>query len=309
MPIRRTIALVGSALLVSFISAAGLAGCATKKGTTYALYFLGGQSNMEGFGYVSELGPEWGEPPTDLYIFQPNLTNDEQPSDPASRWVPVTPGFGTGYAVRNGEPLPGGRFGLELSFAHRMRELDPKTPIAILKYGKGGSSIDLRVRGGAGSWDTVYEGLNQYDHAMAAFEAATTERDVDGDGETDRFEPAGIVWMQGETDATNEQTARMYKVNLLMLISSLRLEMGQPDLPVVIGRISDSRVQSGEGRVWAFGDTVRALQAEFVAEDKHAALITSTDEYGYSDPYHYDTAGYLDFGEKVAEAMHQLQMD
>ena len=34
--------------------AGGVAGGA-HGGTTYHLYFLGGQSNMEGFGYVSEL--------------------------------------------------------------------------------------------------------------------------------------------------------------------------------------------------------------------------------------------------------------
>jgi hypothetical protein len=36
--------------------------------------------------------------------------------------------------------------------------------------------------------------------------------------------------------------------------------------------------------------------------DPHAELVTSTDGYGYSDPAHYDSAGYLDMGEKFAEA-------
>ena len=44
-----------------------------------------------------------------------------------------------------------------------------------------------------------------------------------------------------------------------------------------------------------------------LSEDPAAALVTSTDNYGYSDPWHYDTAGYLDLGEKFAEAMNELR--
>ena len=41
-------------------------------------------------------------------------------------------------------------------------------------------------------------------------------------------------------------------------------------------------------------------------EDLTWALVTSTDEYKYSDPWHYDTAGYLDLGKKFAEAAVEL---
>jgi hypothetical protein len=38
-----------------------------------------------------------------------------------------------------------------------------------------------------------------------------------------------------------------------------------------------------------------------------AALVTTTDTYGYSDPWHYDSSGYLDLGKQFAVAMHGLQ--
>ena len=59
--------------------------------------------------------------------------------------------------------------------------------------------------------------------------------------------------------------------------------------------------------VWEYGEIVRAAQAEFVEADGNAALVTSTDEYGYSDPWHYDTAGYLDLGRRFAEAVVGLE--
>ena len=51
-------------------------------------------------------------------------------------------------------------------------------------------------------------------------------------------------------------------------------------------------------------ETVRQAQADFVKHDENAAIVISTDEYNYSDPWHYDSAGYLDLGEKFADAVH-----
>ena len=45
------------------------------------------------------------------------------------------------------------------------------------------------------------------------------------------------------------------------------------------------------------------VQASFVEADPIAALVTSTDSYGNSDSWHYDTAGYLDLGEQFAKAL------
>ena len=54
--------------------------------------------------------------------------------------------------------------------------------------------------------------------------------------------------------------------------------------------------EQAKGKVWHFGQIVRQAQADFVRKDKHAAIVISTDEYKYSDPWHYDSAGYLDLG-------------
>ena len=47
---------------------------------------------------------------------------------------------------------------------------------------------------------------------------------------------------------------------------------------------------------------MRGAQAEYVKADAAAALVTTTDKYGYSDPWHYDSAGYIDLGRQFANA-------
>jgi hypothetical protein len=89
----------------------------------------------------------------------------------------------------------------------------------------------------------------------------------------------------------------------------IRAALHSDDLPVVIGRISDSGQdeEHEDGKVWNHGEIVRKEQASFVAHDPRAALVTTTDDYGYSDPWHYDSAGYLDLGKQFAIAVHGLR--
>ncbi len=113
--------------------------------------------------------------------------------------------------------------------------------------------------------------------------------------------------MQGESDAyPSEQIALRYLPNLKRLMDLIRAALRVDDLPVVLGRISDSG-RDDDGKIWDYGDIVRRIQAFYVENDNNAALVTSTDKYKYSDPWHYDSIGYIDLGEKFAEAMVELQ--
>jgi len=130
--------------------------------------------------------------------------------------------------------------------------------------------------------------------------------DIDGDGRKDILIPSGILWMQGESDANNDYATSIYKQNLAMLVDSIRTVFSAPGMPVAIGRISDSH-NDADSLVWTWGDKVRDAQAAFVAEDGNAALVTSTDGYSYSDPWHYNSEGYIDLGKKFAEAIAGLR--
>ena len=200
------------------------------------------------------------------------------------------------------------RFGIEITFAIEMKKMFPNENIAIIKYSRGGTSIHIDAAGPFGCWDpdfTAGTGVNQYDHFLATLKNAWAVSDIDGDGENDELIPAGILWMQGESDAHTPEIANLYLANLKRLMDLMRAALLTDDLPVVIGRISDSGNEE-DGKVWDFGNVVRWQQAKFVNQDKNAALITATDNYGYSDKWHYNTAGYIDFGKQFALEMQQF---
>ena len=279
----------------------------------FKVYFLGGQSNMDGYGRVKELPKDLKGPVKGVMIFHGNTSADRTPVDGRGIWAELQPGHGVGFKSDGKTNSYSDRFGVALTFARKMKELDPKANIALIKYSRGGTSIDIGAAGGFGCWDPDFKagegkgkGINQYDHFLATVRHALAVKDIDGDGEEDTLIPAGIVWMQGESDAAyTEEIAKKYQANLRRLMDLIRAAFRTDDLPVVIGRISDSKKNKG-GAVWRFGDIVRTQQADYVKADGHAALVTSTDKYGYSDPYHYDTAGYIDLGRQFAIALHKL---
>ncbi len=281
------------------------------QGTVYHVYYLGGQSNMNGLGYVRELPDSMRGPVEGVRIFSGNSMPDSVAAGGEGRWSELEPGYGFGVVSRADGVLLSDRFGVELSFAERMKELRPGERIALIKYARSGSSIDSTAAAGFGGWEPDFRsggGYNQYDHFLATLRNAFAARDIDGDGIEDTLVPAGIVWMQGESDGHTPEVALRYEGNLKRITDLIRAALRVDDLPVVIGRISDSG-QDPDGRVWNYGETVRAAQEAFVRKDPAAALVTSTDEYGYSDKWHYDTAGYIDLGRRFAEAMAALRSD
>ncbi len=286
----------------------------TAQAATYRLYYLGGQSNMDGYGTVAELPEELHTPVSGVMIFHGNTAPDGVPEDGRGVWAELRPGHGRGFQSDGTSNTYSDRFGVELSFARRLQELHPTARIALVKYSRGGTSIDIAAARDFGCWDPDFaggegagKGVNQYDHFLATLRRATAARDIDGDGEEDELVPAGIVWMQGESDAAlDEACARRYEANLKRLMDLVRAALCADDLPVVVGRISDSG-QDADGKVWDHGPLLREAQAAFVEKDACAALVTSTDSYGYSDRWHYDTAGYIDLGRQFAEAMARLE--
>jgi iduronate 2-sulfatase len=280
----------------------------------YRVYYLGGQSNMDGYGFVKELPPDPAEPVEGVMIFHGNTAPDGAAVDGRGVWSVLRPGHGVGFSSDGKENTYSERFGVELTFARRLKELHPDANIALVKYSRGGTSIAAEAAGQFGCWEPDFrggdgegKGVNQYDHFLATVRHAFAVKDIDGDGEEDTLTPAGILWMQGESDAYgNADVAERYEANLKRLMDLLRAALRSDDLPVAIGRISDSGRDDKDGKVWDYGETVRAAQAAFAEKDGSAALVTSTDEYHYSDPWHYDTNGYLDLGRKFAEAITEI---
>ncbi|QYJ06830.1 sialate O-acetylesterase [Qipengyuania flava] len=289
-----------------------LAGCtnAPPDGWNYTVYYLGGQSNMDGFGLVSELPEGLEEKVAQVPIFHGSPASDGEDGGGQGIWQPLKGGHGSGYDLEGQENRYSDKFGPEIAFAARLIEANPDQKIAIVKYSLGGTAL-VHGASGYGSWDPAFsEGnrRNQYDNALTTIDGALQRQDIDGDGAPDTLVPGGIVWMQGESDAAHtEETATSYRANLARIMGYLRAALRTDGLPVVIGKIKDSGDTPGT-RVMAYSPLVQEQQAEFVAADPCAALVTVTEQFNeMPDKWHYVTADYLTLGEAFADAMLSLR--
>jgi len=302
--------LLGAALLFLAATAAQAAG--PESPTEYSLYYLGGQSNMEGFAYNGELSGDWAGETGRVMIFTGRMVSDNEPGGGVGAWEPLRPGHGTGFTTDGESNTPSDRFGPELSFGKRMSSLKSGSRIAIIKYSRGGSALQAGASG-YGTWEPDFEdgnGINQYDNALTAIRTALSYPDIDGDGIDDTLVPAGIIWMQGEADAHHgRESALAYRANLERMMELPRAALRVDDLPVVIGKITDSG-QDEDGSMMDYIDIVQQAQKEYAEDDRCASLLTVTEEFDYlEDGWHYTTNGYLQLGAAFADAVHKLEPD
>lgn len=276
---------------------------------TIKVFYLAGQSNMEGYGYNTDLPKTLKQPIKNVYIFHGNSAPDNNTNGGSGKWDNLQPGHGVGFSSDLQNNTLSNRFGVEMSFAKKLQEYYPNEKIALIKYARGGTSIDSLAAGEFGCWEPYYNGINginQYDHFLTTLKNALSIKDIDKDGKEDVLIPCGIIWMQGESDASyTENIANNYYSHLKRLMNLFRAALRTDDLPVVIGKISDSWNDS-DGKVWDYGELVQYAQEKYIKTDKNAKIIRNTRYYKYSDKWHYDSEGYIDLGEKFAEAIYLL---
>ena len=270
------------------------------------VFVLAGQSNMNGFGFIKDL-PSDLKTFNDVYIFQGKAVADNETGGGIGKWEVLKPGHGHQFTTDGKLNKLSDRFGPELSFAKRLKELYPKDKIALIKYAKEGTSIDSLARGPFGSWDSDYFGKtggNQFKHYLQTVQNALTKIDFQ---KNEEVVMSGIIWMQGEGDASfTEEIAQNYYNHLTILFKGFRASLRDADAPVVIGKISDSG-KDPSGRVWKTGELVQYAQEKFVAQDKNAGIVRTTKNYGYGDdPWHYNSAGYIDLGKNFADEVYKL---
>ena len=299
-------------IAIRSIAAYALMACLIPVGNAddYELYYLGGQSNMEGFGYTEKLPEDVAISSPNVMIFTGQMALDNETHGGAGIWEMLQPGHGTGFKTDSETNQLSNRFGPELLFGQSMAEHASGSKVAIIKYALGGSGLADGV--GYGNWYPDFAegaGINQYDHVLKTLRNALAHTDIDGDGVADRLIPSGIVWMQGEADAYDSQAAAdEYGANLTRLMGLLRAAMRVDDLPVVIGKITDSGMAE-DGTVMDYIETVQRAQQEYTKSDACASYVTVTDDLEYSDDaWHYDTDGFVRLGTAFAEAMRELEL-
>jgi len=184
-----------------------------------------------------------------------------------------------------------GAFGVELSFARAVRAACPGREVVVAKVYSGGTSIiawapaapnsqwqyDLGKVGNAGT-------SPQYPRVLDAAAQAAAR----GGGPT---EIAGLLWVQVERDSRYDYGAGRYEANLRELIIALRDDWNKPGLPVVA---IDSHTQLDSG-----GAVVHQAIVD-VAGSVPGVGWAATRDLGTSDGIHFNSAGVVTLGERLA---------
>ena len=230
---------------------------------------MAGQSNMVGLGKNADLTPAQAAPVPDATIYyNPSV----HPNPNGRQWLPLGPGFG----------VLADRFGPELGFGRRWRELFPGRRLAIIKVAEGATALADRWKATTGDLYQLLKG-----DVLTQMGVLATQG---------RPQIVGFIWMQGESDGTAQDTASAYQANLMELIYSLRSDFGVALMPMVAGLIA---TEAG----WPYANYVRNFTALASVQVGQMEVVETDDLPMWPDELaHYDSAGLLTLGTRFADA-------
>jgi len=251
------------------------------------IFILAGQSNAAGYGVKWEAaralhGPAL--PGTILHYCQGS------PSRPrcSSGWVPLS---GTGNRL---PPSPGSELAIGAA-VHNYSQL----PVGIIKVTFNGTGL---AQSNKPDWNTGSAELFQI--LLERIRLAVQELPSHLGARL-----AGFFWLQGESDALEgpdqPNQANGYERNLNDLIRQVRLELRQPELPVVIARISPPE-STRNGRLFSYRHTVREAQSRLARGNRKIAQVNTDDLPRQEDDLHFTEKGQSILGRRFVEAWLKL---
>jgi len=177
----------------------------------------------------------------------------------------------------------------DVSFTPALRKAFSDDEVIVVKHAQGGQPIrrwykSWKAPPGVEMGAAKEKPRDLYDALMDRVKLAIQGKTAD---------TITFVWMQGERDARGGLSG-VYAEALKGLIKQLRDDLKQPDVSVVIGRLSD--FQKGE-KHW---DAVRAAQEKVADDDPRAAWVDTDDLNGPKNDLHYTKEGYKELGRRFA---------
>ncbi len=171
------------------------------------------------------------------------------------------------------------------TFGRVMADADDKVTIGLIPCAVGGTPLKRWQKGG-----------DLWEQAVARAQAARKDGTL-----------RGILWHQGEADASNKATAESYGERLAEMVVDLRKELDAPDVPFVAGTLGDflaEKSKDGRPSYWKLvNEHIEALPRQV----PHAAVADSAGLKPKSDRVHFDAASLREFGRRYATAMQRLQ--
>lgn len=227
------------------------------------IFILAGQSNMAGYGDTAKLPAAFRRTPHNVKFYF------------------------NGYPAKMSRFA---RFGPEVSFAHILGRHFPNKTIKLIKFAVGGTSLF--------AWDPYWQlaeaRLTRNASAGPLFKKLIQTITKHTRNRHDQL--AGILWMQGETDARYPRAAHSYSRNLSLFVKELRTALDKPHLAFFMGQV-DPPV-----KIFPYRDLVRKQQAESTRTIRNSRLILTDGLKKRNDDLHYNTAGQIALGERFAKA-------
>lgn len=110
-----------------------------------------------------------------------------------------------------------------------------------------------------------------------------------------------ILWHQGEADCSNPEE---YKQKLILLIKSFREDLGMPELPVIVGQISQWNWTKREAGTAPFNKMIRKVSSFIPYSDWVSSK--GADYYKDETDPHFGTKGQLLIGKRYAKKVYKF---
>lgn len=234
------------------------------------VFVLAGQSNMAGMDKATELKSPYDTPVSGVKAWHYGTKT----------WESLSPKV---FDLGNK-----GTFGPEISFAHAMAKEFPGEDIRLIKGAMSGTNLYKQ-------WAPV-EG-DVYKWFMAVVKPALADLDKQGVA----YEIAAMLWLQGESDA-GENQAESYEKNLTEFIAHMRSELKTAKMPFIIARVGDYF-----GGTTGQAGMVREAQVIVAKKVENVAWFDTDDCTMMERPKgHYDAAGLIEIGKRFAKGYRDI---
>ena len=166
-----------------------------------------------------------------------------------------------------------------IPFAVEMLKADPGITIGLVPCAVGGTPLSRWVKG-----------ADLYEACIARARIAAQSSVI-----------TGALWHQGEADTTDPDLANTYEKRLTQMFKDLRVDLDQPDLPIVVGQLGPFL----EPAKYPYLKQVRTALENLPTDLLHVAYTDSAGLTDRGDQLHFDAASQTTFGARYAAAMQQ----
>jgi hypothetical protein len=281
------------------------------------VFVLAGQSNMQGFGAITDAE---NDPGTLTDVIQNDTDGNWSAIGEVGNWNTLEDAYlyfaRNGDTIRNNVTVGQGAFadliGPELMFAHQLDEYY-EDPVLIIKTAWGGKNlaVDFRPPSAGGTAGAYYNAMIQT--VQEVTQNLGTEFPAI---EAEDFEITGFAWFQGWNDGESDDFLAAYESNLHHLVNDIRNDLDNPALPVVIANSghggfitsNDLWVQDMQNIVSVAqenvgcNDTIYGGRVGFV-ETKQYYLDASESPHDAIHHFHNNALTFLNIGKALGEEM------